>query len=504
MNTRVGGLSALIVFAAGLGCAKDGDQGRPDGGVDQSGGRSGGSAGSTSDESSSGSGGAAAAGGAQSAGAGGSGGITLGAGGQDGGAAGAPEPPPRVRLIEPGPGEQDQVLYVQVATAPGGSAYLAGEAWGPATYDAHEVTAQGAFLFRVDPEGDLGWVAPITTEQQAAITSVAVDSSGSVVVGGSFYGDVRFDSQRLSADTLLADLFVAKWDARGALVFAKRFGSASSDNLEAIATDLAGNIYVGGYVQEDIDFGAGLVSVDGGDAFLLALSPSGGTAWAKVFDNSGSSSTVSGLATDAAGNLLITGYTNGSLNIAGTVVDLAQGAYYGAFLAKFSSSGALHYARGFGGGSFALAHGLASGSAHFVAGLLTGGSDVLGRPVPDGEQAAFVAKFDDEGAAEWVVVPQRPATIFGVVASPDGGFHAVGTRSLPSGTLPFVTDGDASGTHVETHPYRASLGSAEGIALADDGALWVVGPFTGRILFDDGIPREVERTHAFVLRRPAR
>ncbi|WP_438038989.1 hypothetical protein [Sorangium sp. So ce128] len=197
---------------------------------------------------------------------------------------------------------------------------------------------------RLDRVGDLLWSAPIVTEEQSAVNAVTVDGSGNVLFAGELHGEVTIGSTRLTAPLAEPDALVTKLDADGAVLWARSFGSAATDRGFAIATGATDHVYVGGYVDEDIDFGDGLVEVNGESPFLLKLTPEGDLAWAKVFQHPGGSgdaftgSAVAGIAVHENGDVSVTGYADGPLTIDDTALSLPAGSTMMGFLARFSSA----------------------------------------------------------------------------------------------------------------------------------------------------------------------
>ena len=70
-----------------------------------------------------------------------------------------------------------------------------------------------------------------------------------------------------------SDVFVAKYSAAGAPLWSKSFGGTLNDVGTAVALDGSGNVVVTGYFQGTVDFGSGPLPAASGDAFLLNLGP---------------------------------------------------------------------------------------------------------------------------------------------------------------------------------------------------------------------------------------
>src|SRR3972149_4329281 len=90
---------------------------------------------------------------------------------------------------------------------------------------------------------------------------IAADTSGNSYVTGSFNGSATFGAGETNETTLVSagesDIFVAKYDSSGMLVWAKRAGGTSHDNGRGIAVDSSGNSYVMGIFIGSATFGAG-------------------------------------------------------------------------------------------------------------------------------------------------------------------------------------------------------------------------------------------------------
>src|SRR5262249_12900354 len=83
---------------------------------------------------------------------------------------------------------------------------------------------------------------------------LTTDRSGNAVVAGYFQSTVDFGSGLLTSAGGM-DCFIAKYNPQGALLWAKRFGGPSHDEIRGVATDSGGNIIVAGYFSGTMDFG---------------------------------------------------------------------------------------------------------------------------------------------------------------------------------------------------------------------------------------------------------
>ena len=101
---------------------------------------------------------------------------------------------------------------------------------------------------------------------------IAVDPMGAFIVTGAWRGTADFGLGPVSS--MDADAFVFKVAADGVPVWARTFSSEDYDLGLDVATDLAGNVLLTGHAESDIDFGGGLL-LGGGDfdAYLVKMAP---------------------------------------------------------------------------------------------------------------------------------------------------------------------------------------------------------------------------------------
>ncbi|MGH8564958.1 MAG: SBBP repeat-containing protein, partial [Gammaproteobacteria bacterium] len=142
-----------------------------------------------------------------------------------------------------------------------------------------------------------GWAQELVWARQAGGTSsdeargIGVDGSGNSYVTGRFRDTATFGPGETNETMLTSaggnDVFVAKYDSLGDLVWAKRAGGTSDDDGRGIAVDGSGNSYVTGFFPDTATFGPGetnetmLTSAGGNDVFVAKYDSLGDLVWAK-------------------------------------------------------------------------------------------------------------------------------------------------------------------------------------------------------------------------------
>lgn len=136
------------------------------------------------------------------------------------------------------------------------------------------------------------------------------------------------------------------------------FGGTGVDNAQATATDSQGNVYVGGYFSNTVDFYPGsptftLQSQGADDAYISVFDAFGNFVNAISFSNN-LNCKIFGLATDSQDNLYVTGAFTGAVDFdpGSGVTQLVAGAYYDIFIVKLNSSQVLQWAHRIGHTSY--------------------------------------------------------------------------------------------------------------------------------------------------------
>jgi hypothetical protein len=126
-------------------------------------------------------------------------------------------------------------------------------------------------------------------------------------------------------------------------------GGASTDIGTAIAVDAAGNVYVTGNYAGTANFGGiSRTSAGNNDVFVAKYNSSGTPQWVRSAGGTGTDYGA-GIAVDAAGNVYVTGYYQGTASFGG--ISSTSAGLYDIFVAEYNSSGILQWVQSAGGGT---------------------------------------------------------------------------------------------------------------------------------------------------------
>lgn len=283
-------------------------------------------------------------------------------------------------------------------------------------------------------------------------------------------------------------------------------GNGAQEGVAA-ATDLNNNIYVAGYFSPANNLGEVLIfdtTVFAGSNnycfFLAKYSTTGNFLWARV-SNVGSSN-ANGIATDANGNVYITGNFSDSIIFDSTHLLLKQG-QFNFFVVKYDSSGNCLWAKTSIGGGQNWGSSIASdkGGNVYISGVFDSVPITLGSYTldPTGYNGSFfIAKYDPSGNVLWAkTIASDSADVIGgpITTDTNSNVYVAGTfggdtinvggiriynsnTSYPQGQDIFYAKYNSSGDVVWANSTQGGLDDGTvGIAADGNENLYVTGYF---------------------------
>jgi hypothetical protein len=273
----------------------------------------------------------------------------------------------------------------------------------PADFVAGPVrfTEPDAFIAKFGPDGSHQWSKGFGGFGNDVVYAVAADSGGNVVAAGTFVGSVNFGGTTLSSRSSSADMFLAKYSPTGTLTWVSKFGDYGTDVAYGLAIDGGDNIFMAGPFEGTVNFGGGgLTALNfSADIALAKFSSAGQHIWSKRFGGNGQDIGYS-VATNASGNVALTGYFQGSVNFGGSTITSKGDP--DSFLATFSPTGTHLWSYGLGSANPDEGlHAAMDGAGNVViAGTFQGTENFgTGPLVSAGSWDMYVAKYSVSGGA---------------------------------------------------------------------------------------------------------
>lgn len=258
--------------------------------------------------------------------------------------------------------------------------------------------SQDVFVAKYGKDGTFKWVKQLGVATKITTGfAIAVDSSGNSYVTG--YTNADLDGVGTGTLTGTSDVFVAKYNTDGTLLWVKQLGVAGvGAYARSIAVDPAGNCYVTGNTDGGL---YGNIQAGSTDVFVLKYNTTGTIQWVKQMGvAAGLKSTYGyGIDVDASGNSYITGSTGGDLDGAGPGVLVGNP---DVFVMKYNTSGVLQWLRQTSAaGKYASGKAIAIDSAGncYAAGMTN--ADLDGDGVFSGDANIFVIAYDKDGTSLW-------------------------------------------------------------------------------------------------------
>ena len=342
-----------------------------------------------------------------------------------------------------------------IATFADGSCVVCGYFHGQAAFDEGPLSnglisagLNDAFLARYNADGSLAWARRAGGIFNDQAYGVATFPDGSCVVTGSFAAQATFGegiaSTTLTAtgSLLSADVFVARYDRDGTLLWARQCGGAAGDDSgRSIGAGPDGACVVTGSFLGTASFGpvgnqVVLHSLGGLDVFVASYRADGSLGWAHRAGGAADDE-ARGIAVFPDGSSVVTGSCVGVSTFGEWANPTTQNAI-GArdlFVARYLPDGALAWARRAGGvgndegtGIAARADGrcLVTGYFHDLASFGEGPS--LTNLIAAGWQDVFVACYEPDGSVAWAQPAGGPSydQANGIACYLDGSFAVTG------------------------------------------------------------------------------
>jgi uncharacterized repeat protein (TIGR01451 family) len=329
--------------------------------------------------------------------------------------------------------------------------------------------------------------------------SIAVDQQGNSYVTGSYSGNIAFGAFTLTSTD--ANIFIAKYNPSGTVLWAKKAGIFSG-YVYGISVDESGNCYITGHFVNTATFGATtLTSAGGSDVFIAKYDASGNVLWAvRAGGPSGYEDIGEAIAVDKYGNCYVSGLFTNPISFEN--ITLTGNGSSNFFVAKYNSSGRVIWARtNRNAGSSNYSTGISVDDANnvYVTGQFTNfilvGSNLL---YSSGLEDIFIIKYDASGNVVWIKKDggTEEETVEGIVVDHEGntviaglfaGTIHFGTDSLTSlgGEDAFIIKHDKDGNVVWGKQAGGASGQeANGIAMDNIGNTYITGIFYDSIRFD--------------------
>lgn len=288
-----------------------------------------------------------------------------------------------------------------------GNQYITGVFQSTADFGATSLTSSGGydiFVAKLNSDGTWLWAKRAGGTGYDGGWDIAVDSAGNSYITGRFAGIADFGQFTLE-NTIDICTYVAKLDTNGNWLWATQTGSHDDDNeASSLALDSQANVYIVGCFWVSVHFGTILFTANGmGDIFIAKLSTDGNWLSATQYGGNGWDSGAC-VSVDSADHVYVTGYINQTVVFGAT--SLSSNGADDIFVLELDNSGALQWVKQAGGGNADLAWDIKTDSAAnvFITGFFRGTASFGTHQLTSaGGKDAWIAKLDGNGNWLWVL-----------------------------------------------------------------------------------------------------
>lgn len=222
-------------------------------------------------------------------------------------------------------GGSKQGYGLSIALDNAGNIYTTGSFEGTQDFDpgnnTYHLNSKGhydIFILKLDPSGNFIWAYSYGNSGDDMGFALDVDSLNNVYATGSFTNALDFNANGVIITMTSAgqeDAYIIKLNDSGNFQWAQSFGGKMTDIARSLSINEPGDIFVTGYFKDTVYFeknnpNSRLISLGGGDAFILKLNKSGNINWAKNFGGPDFADGFS-IGTDKKRNVLVAGNYDG-------------------------------------------------------------------------------------------------------------------------------------------------------------------------------------------------
>lgn len=300
-----------------------------------------------------------------------------------------------------------------VATDSKDNVIVVGEFQETATFGDLSYTSAGntdGIVLKYNSAGDLLWSLTIGGVGRDDVYAVETDAADNIYIGGDTEGDLTIGTVNINETGNF--FFIAKYNSEG--VFQSIWYEANTEgtSLEDMVVGTDGSIHVVGGFEGTVTFGTTTLTATGNfDVFVLKLAANGDLLWAK--QSSSIYAYPYDMALDVDGNVYITGEMEESATFGTTTISTTEANYIG-FLAKYASDGSFVFAKAIDGVDvYACGVDTDSDGNIYSTGDFSSVTFEDTTFTASGNNNCFITKYDSDGVLIWAKQLESTSSCYG-------------------------------------------------------------------------------------------
>jgi hypothetical protein len=183
----------------------------------------------------------------------------------------------------------------------------------------------GSPPYYCDPDGDIIWLRTFGDASYQVIHRIAEAPNSGIYATGRFTGSIDFGQGPIVSEGS-DDLYVARFDTQGKIVWANRYGKNLADTGTPTPAHHPKGVALFGATNEPLDFGGGEYTPTSESAgFVTLLSAEGAHLWTTWLDGPGETFALTVTVDPGTEDVIVFGAFNGQLQLGNTTLDSVAG-----------------------------------------------------------------------------------------------------------------------------------------------------------------------------------
>lgn len=373
----------------------------------------------------------------------------------------------------------------------------------------------------------LNWLNAFGSASGETVISMAIDNQENLYITGVFSETVDFDPSDNVVNLISngdKDVYVAKYDKLGNLIFAFGIGSTQREVAEYIHLDENGNILISGRFHGTMDFDpsigiASKTSLGMADMYLAKYDANGNFLWVKSMGGPEVDNGFS-VTTNSNNEIYLCGYFKGTALFDDNSTQLTSNGHWDIFLAKYSADGVLQYVNSFGdyAADLAMQVKVDANDNLYMLGSFIGiinfdPTNTAPALTSNGINDGFLIKYNSDGEYQWGrnmggasndhsynfdIDQNGNIFVTGGIRSTTASFGAISLVNNGGYDI-FLTQLDQDGNFIWAKNYGATANDGGYAVKADNnGNIFVSGIYRDSVDFGDGMLYNVDSSGVFL------
>jgi hypothetical protein len=262
-------------------------------------------------------------------------------------------------------------------------------------------------MLRIDPE--VVWASYFGNNLEELCFDICRDAMGDLIIAGYTFNVIDFIPGGIyNSTTPLMNAYLAKFNADGVLIWSAWYSNLNGNTLfNTLTSDLQGNLYAAGYAGSNQNVYNGHQTIWGGkmDGLVLKTNSQGILEWSSFYGGS-ENDEITSITLDGESNVICGGYTKSTTGIGSNGWQNQLQGEQDAFIVKFNSQGQRFWGSYYGSESNETGNGIVADHENNI--YLTGRTQSINGLLPSFSSTttqdfdAFLLKVNEQGVPQWL------------------------------------------------------------------------------------------------------